>query len=100
MSRAGKYKRLSKTFLELAICYLPILFLFMYSNTMNLGAFVNPKELYLTPGLWDKQGVSFLWSFLFETPFALMRGLFDIYPRCDMYVFVCSYKANRLYERR
>ena len=47
MSRAGKYKRLSKTFLELAICYLPILFLFMYSNTMNLGAFVNPKRTIL-----------------------------------------------------
>ncbi|MEX0134639.1 hypothetical protein MRBLBA71_001147 [Bacillus nitratireducens] len=32
-------------------------------------------SLTLTPGLWDKQGVSFLWSFLFETPFALRRGL-------------------------
>ncbi|MGQ3540975.1 DUF2812 domain-containing protein [Bacillus cereus] len=101
MSRAGKYKRLSKTFLELAICYLPILFLFMYSNTMNLGAFVNSKALYLTPGLWDKQGVSFLWSFLFETPFALMRGLFLTFiPVATCMFFVCSYKANRLYEER
>ena len=91
MSRAGKYKRLSKTFLELAICYLPILFLFMYSNTMNLGAFVNPKELYLTPGLWDKQGVSFLWSFLFETPFALMRGLLTFIP-----VATCMFSFARI----
>lgn len=50
----GKYKCLFKIFLELVICYLLILFLFMYSNIMNLGVFVNLKELYLMLGLWDK----------------------------------------------
>ncbi len=46
MSRAGKYKRLSKTFLELAICFIPILILFMFNDTIHLGALANPKELY------------------------------------------------------
>jgi len=101
MSRAGKYKRLSKTCLELAICFLPILILFMFNNTINLGALVNPKELYFTPGLWDKQGAAFLGSFLFETPFALMRGLFWTFiPVATCMFFICSYKANRLYEAR
>ncbi|MED0971623.1 DUF2812 domain-containing protein [Bacillus paramycoides] len=101
MSRAGKYKRLSKTFLELAICYLPILILFMFSKTIDLGAILNPRDLYLTPGLWDKQGAAFLGSFLFETPFALMRGFFWLFiPVVIGMFFVCSYKANRLYEER
>ena len=57
------------------MCSIPILILFMFNDTIHLGALANLKELYFTPGLWDKQGVSFLRSFLFETPFALMRGL-------------------------
>lgn len=35
----------------------------------------NPVNWYLTPGLWDREGSSFWFAFLFETPFALMRGL-------------------------
>ncbi|MDM5426430.1 DUF2812 domain-containing protein [Bacillus mycoides] len=101
MSRAGKYKRLSKTFLELAICYLPLLILFMFNNTVNIGAIINPRELYFTPGLWGKQGAAFLGSFLFETPFALMRGIAGLFiPVTIGMFFVCSYKANRLYEER
>ncbi|WP_212956251.1 MULTISPECIES: DUF2812 domain-containing protein [Bacillus] len=101
MSRAGKYKRLSKTFLELAMCSIPILILFMFNDTIHLGALANPKELYFTPGLWDKQGVSFLWSFLFETPLALMRGFAWLFiPTAIVMYLVCSYKANRLYEER
>ena len=58
----------------------------MFNDTINLGALVNPKELYLTPGLWDKQSVAFLWSFLFETPFALMR---DWLGRLSLLRHVC-----------
>ncbi len=101
MSRAGKYKRLSKTFLELAICYLPLLILFMFNNTIDLGAIVNPKGLYYTPGLWDMHGAAFVESFLFETPFALMRGISWLFiPVAIGMFFVFSYKANRLYEAR
>lgn len=101
MSRAGKYKRLSKTFLELAICYFPILLLFMFNDALSLGALVNPKELYLTPGLWDKQGAAFVGSFLFETPFALMRGIACLFiPSAIGMYLVFAYKANRLYEER
>ncbi|PES61794.1 hypothetical protein CN507_27610 [Bacillus cereus] len=101
MSRAGKYKRLSKTFLELAICYLPLLILFMFNNTIDLGAFLNPKDVYYTPGLWDMHGAAFVGSFLFETPFALMRGISWLFiPAAIGMFFFFSYKANRLYEER
>lgn len=70
-------------------------------NPIYVGALANPKELYFTPGLWDKQGVSFLWSFLFETPLALMRGFAYLFiPAAIVMYLVCSYKANRLYEER
>ncbi|AJH20128.1 MULTISPECIES: DUF2812 domain-containing protein [Bacillus] len=101
MSRAGKYKRLSKTFLELAICYFPLLMLFMFNNTIDLGVMLNPKGLYYTPGLWDMHGAAFLGSFLFETPFALMRGISWLFiPAAIGMFFFFSYKANRLYEER
>ncbi|MGQ0437300.1 DUF2812 domain-containing protein, partial [Bacillus sp. B-TM1] len=49
----------------------------------------------------DKQGVSFLWAFLFETPLALMRGFACLFiPAAIVMYLVCSYKANRLYEER
>ncbi|MFU2164445.1 DUF2812 domain-containing protein [Streptococcus pluranimalium] len=35
---------------------------------------VTPKTWYLTPGLWDLSGWRFWVSFLFETPFALLRS--------------------------
>lgn len=40
-----------------------------------------PETWYLTPGLWEMHGTEFWRAFLFETPFALGRGLFWLlYP--------------------
>jgi ABC-type uncharacterized transport system fused permease/ATPase subunit len=45
--------------------------------TMNLWnnsfEYTNLKSAYFTPGLWDKDGTEFIFAFLFETPFALLR---------------------------
>ncbi|MGE7790343.1 hypothetical protein [Lysinibacillus sp. NPDC096259] len=43
-----------------------------YSND-HYYYFFNIKDAYFTPGLWDAKGYDFLFSFLFETPFAIMR---------------------------
>ena len=74
-SKATRYKRYANMFFELAISYLPLLVVFYLADIIDFNAFVNPKELYFTPDLWNKTGSSFWFSFLFETPFALMRGL-------------------------
>lgn len=73
-SKASRYKRYASMFFELAISYLPILVVFYMTDIIDLKALIHPKELYLTPGLWNREGTSFWSSFLFETPFALMRG--------------------------
>lgn len=70
-SRAGRYKRLCDMWLCLAVCFLPL----VISNGIDLNYFLTPKQWYLTPGLWELKGLAFLRAFLFETPFALFRGL-------------------------
>ncbi|WP_338751323.1 DUF2812 domain-containing protein [Bacillus sp. FJAT-52991] len=49
-----------------------VLLIFIPSGDGKL-IYLNPKDAYLTPGLWEKQGSQFVQSFLFETPFAFMR---------------------------
>lgn len=70
-SRAMKYKRYAEGMLSM--------FGFMLVISIIIGLqtnqFLNPSDLYLTPGLWEKEGMTFWRAFLFETPFAFMRGL-------------------------
>lgn len=48
----------------------------------------NIKNAYLTHGLWDAEGFSFLFSFLFETPIAIMRFIppWLFLATCSIYV--------------
>lgn len=67
---------------------------------MNLDVLVNPKELYLTQGLWDMNGALFWKAFLFETPFALIRVLvWLLFPVMVTLSFFFGYKAHKLYEK-
>jgi hypothetical protein len=74
-SKAARYRRLSSFWLSLALAYVPLFVSLIYSGIVDPSAFLNPKLLYYTPGLWDMTGKSFLDAFLFETPFAIIRGL-------------------------
>lgn len=49
------------------------LLLMTFSILNNSSPYKNLKEAYFTPGLWEKEGGQFVFAFLFETPFALMR---------------------------
>lgn len=43
---------------------------------LNTGDYsISPQQWYLTPGLWEMHGAQFVQHFIFETPFALARGL-------------------------
>lgn len=97
-SKATRYKRYANMFFELAISYLPLLVVFYLADIIDFNAFVNPKELYFTPDLWNKTGSSFWFSFLFETPFALMRGLaWSFIPLTMIFYLFFGYKSNKLY---
>lgn len=99
VSKAGKYKRYSDMFMELAICYFLFL-VFLTTDIINVDAFIHPKELYFTPGLWEKTGISFWGSFLFETPFALIRGFSWVFILVAMLLFCYfSHKADKHYKK-
>src|SRR5690625_4802509 len=99
-SKAGKYKRLSDYFFQFALAYFPILFAFFMADIIEIKALLNPKLLYYTPGLWEMSGKSFWFAFLFETPFAFMRGfLWMIIPLFLILFLIYGFKARRLYRR-
>ena len=72
-SRAERYKRLSNN--AFACCFFFVPLIFGGLMILNLDAFLNPRALWVTPGLWESE-TNFMWwrAFLFEMPFALMRG--------------------------
>ncbi len=74
-SKAGRYRRLSGIFSTLAAVCLPLTASVLAGGATNIRAFLDPRLLYQTPGLWEMTAADFWRAFLFETPFALLRGL-------------------------
>ncbi|GIQ69306.1 DUF2812 domain-containing protein [Xylanibacillus composti] len=101
LSRAGKYKRVSRMFSQLAICYFPIFVALSTTGAIDSSVLLDPRQLYLTENLWEKSGTTFLWAFLFETPFALMRGIVLLFLPVTILVYLyCAYKAKKLYDKQ
>ncbi|HML51933.1 MAG TPA: DUF2812 domain-containing protein [Propionicimonas sp.] len=70
-SRAERYRRSLLARSGTAIPFLVLGFILLNSGDYRAW----PQQWYLTPGLWDMHGAQFVGHFLFETPFALARGL-------------------------
>ena len=98
-SKAGRYQRMSRMWLNLAVPYLPIFVALSMNGTIDSEALLQPKLLYLTEGLWDRSGIDFWKAFLFETPFALMRGFLWAFFPITMILFAAfSLKAKKQYK--
>jgi len=74
-SRAERYKRISKMWFGLFGAFLPLIIALQSKGLFDLSRLFNWKEFYLTPGLWEMPTLKFWAAFLFETPFALGRGV-------------------------
>ncbi|MEI3598097.1 MULTISPECIES: DUF2812 domain-containing protein [unclassified Oceanobacillus] len=99
-SKAVRYKRYARISLESAYSFFPLLAIFYVTDIIDFEAFINPKALYFTPGLWDKTGTAFWFAFLFETPFALMRGFaWCFIPITIILYLFFGYKSNKLYAQ-
>ncbi len=99
-SKAARYRRLSSLWLSLALAHLPILISLIYSGTVDPLAFLKPRLLYYTPGLWDMTGGSFLDAFLFETPFAIMRGVsWLLLPVLVCLCIACAARSEMQYRK-
>ncbi|MGG6309389.1 DUF2812 domain-containing protein [Paenibacillus macerans] len=99
-SKAGRYQRWSQMWFTLACCYIPIFAAMVSTGLVDATAFIDPKALYYTPGLWEKTGASFWQAFLFETPFALGRGFsWLLFPLLIALYLLFSAMAKRRYRR-
>lgn len=78
-----------------------VLFIVLLSQrSITLAALINPKKLYLTPGLWSMNGNTFWSAFLIETPFALFRGiLMYALPVMIIIYVIFSYKVQHDYNK-
>lgn len=99
-SKAERYKKLSNMWLSLAACYFPIFVSMIMTKSINIAALLNPKLVYYTPGLWQKTGTSFWMAFLFETPFAMMRGfIWLLLPFSIILYTIFAVKAQMYYKK-
>lgn len=99
ISKAGKYKRLSQAYINMAFVYLPLFVVLITTDVINTQALLNPKLLFFTPGLWEMTGSSFWSAFIFEFPFAFFRGVSWLILPVAMILFLFfGFKAKRLYE--
>jgi hypothetical protein len=75
VSRAQRNLRYANlTISSLIPAFIPILVLY-FSNNFHLG-----NVVYQTPGLWQMTGMEFIFHFLFETPFVLLRAGIYLLP--------------------
>ena len=86
-SKINYYKRYMKMSGGLA-------FLFLFYSMLFLPD--NPGMIFLTPGLWEMQGMAFWRAFLFELPFALMRVLPAIlFPLMVVLLLIAYYRMDK-----
>lgn len=99
-SKAGRHKRLSDMWATLALTFIPILMALISSDAIDPGVWLDPRSLYYTPGLWDLHGAAFWRAFLFETPFALFRGLsWLVLPVMIILYLYFAIQANQQYKK-
>lgn len=99
-SKASRYRSIAEWWTSISVT--PFIYLItFYLSRQNLGLtwhfLVSPKEWYYTPGLWELSGWRFVWAFLFETPFALLRGGF-FYILILMALLTTIYSIVSLYQ--
>ncbi len=100
LSKAERYKRMSNIWMSLAASYIPISVALILTKSININTIFNPKLLYYTPGLWERTGASFWKAFLFETPFALGRGIgWLIFPFLIIFYIIYAIKAEKYYKK-
>ena len=93
-SHAELYRRLfafAITFLGLFLVYL-----FVFGPRYDLSLYLHPKDMFLTPGLWEMNGTRFVFAFLFELPFVILRNGFPfIWLICVILFSICAIKVKR-----
>jgi hypothetical protein len=99
-SKRARILRIRKMLRQSIAIALVMFIVLLSQGSITISALINPKNLYLTPDLWDMSGSTFWAAFWIETPFVLFRGLF-IYALPIMIIIyvVYSYKVQHDYNK-
>ena len=73
-SKSARYMRQAKMALTSFLITLPCFCAYFLADPFHIQDLFNIKAQYLTPGLWEMEGIKFWSALLFETPFALLRS--------------------------
>lgn len=74
-SQKARIMRIRKMLRQTLALTLVFFITLLSQKHITISALINPKELYLTPDLWNMSGSEFWSAFWLETPFALFRGV-------------------------
>ncbi len=99
-SRAGRYKRISDVWLTCEMIFVAWFIILASQGMVEIERLFHPEEWYLTPGLWELEGFSFIWAFLFETPFAIFRECWWLF--CILFAILCgifALKSSLAYKK-
>jgi hypothetical protein len=100
LSRAERYRRYSYVWFSLSIVFLMLLAVLWSTGAIDLSALIQPRRLYLTPGLWERSGAAFWRAFWFETPFALLRaGSMCSFPLFVAFYLFFAINSQRMYNK-
>lgn len=72
-----------------------IIWFFTLIKVYDFSMLTHPKDLFLTPGLWEATGIRFLAGFIFELPFVIWRnGAFIIWMAFLIISLTCVIKSK------
>lgn len=99
-SKAQRYKRSLAAWSALALPFAVFSFVIFTTWASHGGLLQSPKDWYLTPGLWDKHGLDFVGSFVFESFFVAIRvgGPFLLVAFTVTCLLIVAYQGN-LYRK-
>jgi len=96
-ARIMRIRKMLRQTMAIALVFFTVL---LSQKSITISALINPKKLYLTPGLWDMSGSAFWSAFWSETPFVLFRGLFMYaLPIMIIIYIIFSYKVQHEYNK-
>lgn len=99
-SQKAKIMRIRKMLRQTLTITLVFFIILLSQKHITISALLNPKELYLTPDLWNMTGSEFWSAFWLETPFALFRGvLLYALPTMIIIYIIFSYKVQYDYNK-
>jgi hypothetical protein len=99
-SQRARVMRIRKMLRQTMVIALVFFIILLSQRSITISALINPKELYLTPELWNMSGSAFWEAFWLETPFVLFRGVvMYALPIILIIYIVFSYKLQHDYNK-